>query len=124
MSNQEGARRRDMSMYDALLDDRIERHGGLDGYAARIDVSPSTLWRWRARDVNPFHYRRPGRERFQRDVGLNDEQLSKLSEVSVVEACEIVLNHIDAAPPEDQAPQPPSEPSPAQLPPQLIPQDL
>jgi len=101
-------------MYDALVDSRIEYHDGLPNYAAKLGVNPSTIWRWRNRAYDPFNHLKAGRERFQVDVDLSREDLKRLSEISVAEACEIILNHTDA--PAAESPQPPAEHIPEHLP--------
>ena len=75
MRKREGTKRQDMSMYDALVDSRIEYHDGLPNYAAKLGVNPSTIWRWRNRAYDPFNHLKAGRERFQVDVDLSREDL-------------------------------------------------
>lgn len=110
MEKHQGTERQDMSMYDVLLESQIERHGGMSSYAARIGVSQSTIWRWRVRAVNPFARRIAGRERFQDDVGRSLDDLKRLSEISVSEACEIILNHDAEAVQESPTSQAPIQP--------------
>jgi hypothetical protein len=81
------------TMFDALLRSQIERSGGGKNYASRIGVVYSTLWRWLERDINPLYgTSTAAKDRLVDDLSLPKEDLQRLQEITVREACDIILN--------------------------------
>lgn len=80
-------------MFDALLRAKIDSSGGGQNFAAELGVAHSTLWRWMERRINPLAGQRSSaKDRLVEKLGLPEEQLQTLSEISVREACELILN--------------------------------
>jgi transcriptional regulator with XRE-family HTH domain len=86
-------------MFEALLLDGVSRtEGSQKGFAAKHGISEGTLSRWLRGVVNPLSEHKNAtrnQKRLGESLGYSVETLRKLGEISVVDACEIVLDQID-----------------------------
>jgi hypothetical protein len=78
-----------------------ETEGGQAGYAHNLGVSKTSLVGWLNHNVNPLH-KVASRDKLTSNLGLRADELETLGEVSVQEACEIVLQAKAAEDPKEQ----------------------
>lgn len=86
-------------MFNALVLYRAEQVGGMLEYAKKLDVAKSTLWRWNNGYVDVFDGNQgEAKQRFFDDLGMPKEDLQRLSEISVTEAVQLILEVPETSP--------------------------
>lgn len=106
-----GEESQEPSMFDALLRAKIDSSGGGQNFAAELGVAHSTLWRWMERRIDPLSGQRSSaKDRLVEKLGLPEEQLQVLSQITVREACELLLETA-ATDPSGEAAQHPATPT-------------
>jgi hypothetical protein len=81
-----------LTLFDALVLERIHQHGNQVAYGHAIGVSESTFWRWRTGEIDPL--KEPlskQQEALVEDLGLPLKELQALSKISLRETCQLML---------------------------------
>jgi transcriptional regulator with XRE-family HTH domain len=104
-------RRDGLTMFDALLLNGISKDGSQRAFAERSGIKEITLSRWLKGKVNPLSRREDPRKSGNQhllgeSLGYSIAAMRQLGSIGVIEACEIVLDHLDKEarhfrPPED-----------------------